>query len=119
MQLSSRFGNCFFHASRNGTASRLATVNSSSKSSPSVSAASKGGLADDPALPARRASRLIGMAVESSSAPTRQAVADVDHCVQGKMLGNPARFFEARLELKMLARQRAAEFTGDKNRVTR
>ncbi len=40
------WGTACFHASSSGTASRLATVNSSSKSSPSVSAASKGGLAE-------------------------------------------------------------------------
>ena len=53
MQLKARAGNCFFQASIRGTASREATVKSSSKSSPSVNAASNGGLAEALALAAR------------------------------------------------------------------
>ena len=41
MQVRGSLGNCLRQASSSGTASRLATVNSSSKSSPSVSAASR------------------------------------------------------------------------------
>ena len=60
--------------SSSATASRLATVNRSSKSSPSVKAASSAGLDPESALRACRASRLIGIALDSNSAPTRLAV---------------------------------------------
>src|SRR5258706_9989177 len=70
MQVSRRSENAVFHASNKRTASPAATVNSNSKSSPSVKAASKGGLFDDSWRAWSLAARLMGMASESNSAPT-------------------------------------------------
>ena len=75
MQLSFNFGNCNFHASIKGTAFFAATVNSSSKSSPSVNAASRGGFAEDSARDASLAVRVMGIAVVSSSAPETRLAA--------------------------------------------
>ena len=77
MQLNFSFGNFSFHASSNFTASLLATVNSSSKSSPSVSAAAKAGLADEFFFAASFAARETGTADFKISAPTLARVQDV------------------------------------------
>ena len=50
MQLSGRSGKRFFQPSSSGTAEALRRVKSNSKSSPSVSAATSGGLAEDSVL---------------------------------------------------------------------
>ena len=128
MHVSGSSGNSFFHASSSGTASRLATVKSNSKSSPSVSAASNGGLAGE--LRARgqfrRAAdgdgrgqqlRADATGLQQVTQVARQAVAQINHGVQRKVLRQPARFRQARLEIEMLAGQRTAEFAGDEDRV--
>ena len=70
IQLNFRFGNFFFQPSSSFTASLLATVNNSSKSSPSVSAANAAGLASAAPLARSLAARATGNAGFKSTAPT-------------------------------------------------
>ena len=74
MQLSFKFGNCFFHASSNFTASLLAMVNNNSKSSPSVSAAANAGLAAEFCFARSFAARETGTAPRYLVEPSRAGV---------------------------------------------
>ena len=68
MQVKASLGNCNFQAASNGMACLLATVKSNSKSSPSVSAASKGGFVGLSALDASLAARLGGNSADPAMA---------------------------------------------------
>src|SRR5215831_2502963 len=48
-----------------------------------------------------------------------KAITDIDHGVNREMPAEPMGLRQARLELKMPPRQRATEFTGDEDRVSR
>ena len=127
-QLNFNFGNRFFQASSNFTASLLASVNNNSKSSPSVSAAIMAGLARNLPSPRNFAAREIGnrrfqkfradvARVQNVTQIARQSVAQIHHRVNGKMFHQPARFGHSRLKIQMFSRQRTAQFARHKNRV--
>jgi hypothetical protein len=48
---------------------------------------------------------------------TGKAIADIEHRMYGKILRQPARLVQTRLEIKVFAFKRTAQFTGNKNRV--